>query len=145
MPERLRLTSLEASVTLLNELFANTYGGHYSPEIAKALHPNNWRAWYKPEANPLRPEDFLADIQRSHLIDSVNRVIDRLPGLSIHSERLRKAVRLRLGIEDGTLHTFPEIAETINVVPERARQIEARALRLLRHPSRSRLLRDFLP
>ena len=52
--------------------------------------------------------------------------------------------RLRFGLEDGRPRTLEEVGKEFNVTRERIRQIEAKALRKLRHPSRSKKLRDFL-
>jgi len=59
--------------------------------------------------------------------------------------REEKLLRLRFGLDDGKERTLDECAEAFGVCPQRARQIEARALRLLRHPSRSRKLRSHIP
>lgn len=58
--------------------------------------------------------------------------------------REEKVLRLRFGIEDGRTRTLEEVGKEFNVTRERIRQIEAKALRKLRHPSRSKLLKDFL-
>ena len=58
--------------------------------------------------------------------------------------REEKALRLRFGLEDGRPRTLEEVGKEFNVTRERIRQIEAKALRKLRHPSRSKKLRDFL-
>ena len=60
------------------------------------------------------------------------------------TERERKVVRLRFGLDDGHARTLEEVGKVFNVTRERIRQIEAKALRKLRHPSRSRKLRDYL-
>ena len=60
------------------------------------------------------------------------------------SPRECKVLRLRFGMEDGRAHTLEEVGREFNVTRERVRQIEAKALRKLRHPSRSKLLKDFL-
>ena len=58
--------------------------------------------------------------------------------------REEKVLRLRFGLEDGRPRTLEEVGKEFNVTRERLRQIEAKALRKLRHPSRSKKLRDFL-
>ena len=56
----------------------------------------------------------------------------------------RQVLRLRFGMDDGRARTLEEVGKEFNVTRERIRQIEAKALRKLRHPSRSRKLRDYL-
>lgn len=58
--------------------------------------------------------------------------------------REEKVLRLRYGLTDGKMHTLEEVGEEFDVTRERIRQIEAKALRKLRHPSRSKILKDFL-
>ena len=60
------------------------------------------------------------------------------------TERERQVVRLRFGLEDGRARTLEEVGKEFNVTRERIRQIEAKALRKLRHPTRSKRLKDFL-
>ncbi len=60
------------------------------------------------------------------------------------TEREQKVLRLRFGLDDGRARTLEEVGREFNVTRERIRQIEAKALRKLRHPSRSRKLRDYL-
>jgi RNA polymerase primary sigma factor len=64
--------------------------------------------------------------------------------LSSLSDREKKVLQLRFGLEDGRSRTLEEVGRQFGVTRERIRQIEAKALRKLRHPSRSRKLRDFL-
>ena len=59
-------------------------------------------------------------------------------------EREREVLELRFGLVDGTSHTLEEVGKKFNVTRERIRQIEAKALRKLRHPSRAKKLKDFL-
>ncbi len=60
------------------------------------------------------------------------------------TEREQKVLRLRFGMNDGRARTLEEVGREFDVTRERIRQIEAKALRKLRHPSRSRKLRDYL-
>jgi len=64
--------------------------------------------------------------------------------LSELTERERRVIMLRFGLEDGRARTLEEVGKEFNVTRERIRQIEAKALRKLRHPSRSRKLKDYL-
>jgi len=66
---------------------------------------------------------------------------DVLDGLS---ERERKVLELRFGLLDGEARTLEEVGQEFRVTRERIRQIEAKALRKLRHPLRSRKLKDYL-
>jgi RNA polymerase primary sigma factor len=72
------------------------------------------------------------------LRESLGEVLDQL------GDRERDVLRLRFGLEDGRSRTLEEVGREFNVTRERIRQIEAKALRKLRHPSRSKKLRDFL-
>ena len=64
--------------------------------------------------------------------------------LNTLTPREEKVLRLRFGLEDGRSRTLEEVGKEFNVTRERIRQIEAKALRKLRHPSRSKKLKDFL-
>ena len=72
------------------------------------------------------------------LKEQLNEVLDSL------AEREQKVLRLRFGMNDGRARTLEEVGKEFDVTRERIRQIEAKALRKLRHPSRSRKLRDYL-
>ena len=72
------------------------------------------------------------------LKEQVEAVLDSLTG------RERRVLQLRFGLEDGRARTLEEVGKEFNVTRERIRQIEAKALRKLRHPSRARKLRDYL-
>ena len=64
--------------------------------------------------------------------------------LATLTEREQKVLRLRFGLDDGKARTLEEVGKEFQVTRERIRQIEAKALRKLRHPSRSKKLKDFL-
>ena len=64
--------------------------------------------------------------------------------LSSLTPRERRVLQLRFGLEDGRSRTLEEVGKEFNVTRERIRQIEAKALRKLRHPTRSRKLKDYL-
>ncbi len=88
----------------------------------------------KDERN-LSPEEFATN---EMLKDEISQVLLTL------TEREEKVVRLRFGLEDGKPRTLEEVGQMFGVTRERIRQIEAKALRKLRHPSRSRKLRDYM-
>ena len=69
------------------------------------------------------------------------RVVNVLDTLTPREE---KVLRLRFGLDDGRARTLEEVGKEFNVTRERIRQIEAKALRKLRHPSRSKKLKDYL-
>ena len=80
-----------------------------------------------------------AEAAASNLLrDQLNEVLDTL------TEREQKVLRLRFGMDDGRARTLEEVGKEFQVTRERIRQIEAKALRKLRHPSRSRKLKDYL-
>lgn len=64
--------------------------------------------------------------------------------LNTLNDREQKVLKLRFGLEDGRARTLEEVGKEFDVTRERIRQIEAKALRKLRHPSRSKKLRDYL-
>jgi RNA polymerase primary sigma factor len=75
---------------------------------------------------------------RRLLKEQMNEILDGL------TERERRVLIMRFGLEDGTSRTLEDVGKEFNVTRERVRQIEAKALRKLRHPQRSRKLRDYL-
>jgi RNA polymerase primary sigma factor len=80
-----------------------------------------------------------ADSASRHLLrEQMNEILDGL------NERERKVLMMRFGLEDGNPRTLEDVGKEFAVTRERVRQIEAKALRKLRHPLRSRKLRDFL-
>lgn len=83
----------------------------------------------------MSPEEYATN---EMLKDEISEVLLTL------TEREEKVIRLRFGLEDGKPRTLEEVGQMFGVTRERIRQIEAKALRKLRHPSRSRKLRDFM-
>ena len=83
----------------------------------------------------MSPEEFATN---EMLKDEISEVLLTL------TEREEKVIRLRFGLEDGKPRTLEEVGQMFGVTRERIRQIEAKALRKLRHPSRSRKLRDYM-
>jgi RNA polymerase primary sigma factor len=91
--------------------------------------------------------DFIEDDEALEPMDAAAREMLREQvqnALSILSERERQVLELRFGLIDGKDHTLEEVSRYFNVTRERIRQIEAKALRKLRHPTRSRHLREYL-
>jgi len=91
--------------------------------------------------------DFIEDEDAPSPIDAAARQMLReqvQSALTSLSEREREVLELRFGLKDGKEHTLEEVSRYFDVTRERIRQIEAKALRKLRHPSRSRQLRDYL-
>ena len=91
--------------------------------------------------------DFIEDETLPGPVDSANRQLLREQvhsALSVLAPREREVLEMRFGLNDGQDHTLEEVGRHFNVTRERIRQIEAKALRKLRHPTRSRQLRDYL-
>ncbi len=91
--------------------------------------------------------DFIPDENAPAPVDSASHTLlkEQLADvLGTLTPREEKVLRLRFGLEDGRQRTLEEVGKEFNVTRERIRQIEAKALRKLRHPSRSRRLKDFL-
>ena len=91
--------------------------------------------------------DFIEDEDAPEPMDTAVREMLRESmknALAVLSERERQVLELRFGLVDGKDHTLEEVGQYFNVTRERIRQIEAKALRKLRHPTRSRQLRDYL-
>jgi RNA polymerase primary sigma factor len=91
--------------------------------------------------------DFIVDsahVSPSEQMINVNLHEQTSEVLKSLSEREEKIIRLRFGLEDGSEHTLEEVGQNFAVTRERIRQIEAKALRKLRHPSRSFRLKTFL-
>jgi RNA polymerase primary sigma factor len=91
--------------------------------------------------------DFIEDVDAIEPMDAAAKEMlkDQVQAaLAALSERERQVLELRFGLLDGKDHTLEEVSNYFNVTRERIRQIEAKALRKLRHPSRSRDLREYL-
>ncbi len=87
------------------------------------------------DVNAMTPEEYATNEILKEEIQAV---------LSTLQEREQEVLELRFGLIDGTSHTLEEVGKKFNVTRERIRQIEAKALRKLRHPSRAKKLKDFL-
>ncbi len=91
--------------------------------------------------------DFVEDTDTPHPLDQATRSMLREQvqhALAALTERERQVLELRFGLLDGKSHTLEEVGQYFNVTRERVRQIEAKALRKLRHPALNRHLRDYL-
>ncbi|GAA4717718.1 sigma-70 family RNA polymerase sigma factor [Brevibacillus fulvus] len=87
---------------------------------------------------PYEGIDVLDEVIFSSLKDSIEQVLDEL------TEREENIIRLRFGIDDGRYRTLEEVGKVFGVTRERIRQIEAKALRKLKHPTRARKLKNYL-
>lgn len=148
---------IRVSRQLLQEL-----GREPSPEeISKEMHMpvERVREILKISQEPVSLETPIGEEEDSHLGDFIQDDNVPVPAdaaaftllkeqlvevLSTLTEREQKVLRLRFGLDDGRARTLEEVGKEFNVTRERIRQIEAKALRKLRHPSRSRKLKDFL-
>ena len=91
--------------------------------------------------------DFIEDEVIENPVDYTTRVVLREQldeVLDTLTDRGENVLRLRFGLDDGKMRTLEDVGKVFNVTRERIRQIEAKALRKLRHPSRSKPLRDFI-
>lgn len=132
-----------------------------SEELASELEMNvdKVREIQKISQEPVSLETPIGEEEDSHLGDFIpdddipspqdaatNTMLrDQLfKSLDLLSEREEKVIRLRFGLDDGKVRTLEEVGKVFDVTRERIRQIEAKALRKLRHPKRSERLKDFL-
>ena len=90
---------------------------------------------FVPDERSLSPEEYTTNEILKEEIKSV---------LSTLQPREQQVLELRFGLIDGTSYTLEEVGKRFNVTRERIRQIEAKALRKLRHPSRAKKLKDFM-
>ena len=92
-------------------------------------------------------EDFIRDDEAGIPVDEAGRQLLRRELLNVLKSltpREERVIALRFGLEDGRARTLEELGQEFHVTRERVRQIEAKALRKLRHPSRAKRLRDYL-
>ena len=90
--------------------------------------------------------EFIEDVGGTAPTDAVSDMMRKkqlLEVLETLTPREEKVLRLRYGLDDGRIRTLEEVGKIFNVTRERIRQIESKALRKLRHPSRSKQLKDF--
>ncbi len=130
-------------------------------ELAKKMNTSvdKIREIYKISQEPVSLETPIGEEDDSHLGDFIKDEHNMSPEeyatnemlkdeisdiLLTLTEREEKVIKLRFGLEDGKARTLEEVGQIFGVTRERIRQIEAKALRKLRHPSRSRKLRDYL-
>lgn len=148
---------IRVSRQLLQEL-----GREPTPEeIAKELNmpEDRVREILKISQEPVSMETPIGEEEDSHLGDFIQDDNVPVPAdaaafsllkeqlgevLGTLTEREQKVLKLRFGLDDGRARTLEEVGKEFNVTRERIRQIEAKALRKLRHPSRSRKLKDYL-
>ncbi|MCM1123989.1 MAG: RNA polymerase sigma factor RpoD [Eubacterium sp.] len=148
---------IRVSRQLLQEL-----GREPTPEeIAEQMNmpPERVREILKISQEPVSLETPIGEEEDSHLGDFIQDDNVPVPSdaaaftllkeqlvevLGTLTEREQKVLRLRFGLDDGRARTLEEVGKEFNVTRERIRQIEAKALRKLRHPSRSRKLKDYL-
>ena len=147
----------KVSSTLLHE------NGHEptAEEIAEVMNiaPDKVREILRVAQEPVSLETPIGEEEDSHLGDFIPDEEAQVPAEAAYQSLLReqlsevlstltpreeKVLRLRFGLEDGRPRTLEEVGKEFNVTRERIRQIEAKALRKLRHPSRSKRLKDFL-
>ena len=130
-------------------------------EVAKEMNmnPDKVREIMKIAQDPISLETPVGEEEDSHIGDFIEDQESPAPAEAASYELLREqlnevlhtltpreeqVLRLRFGLEDGRQRTLEEVGQQFNITRERIRQIEAKALRKLRHPSRSKKLRDYL-
>ena len=106
-----------------------------SLETPMVTENENYLSDYLADPNAIQPPDSAAT---QLLKEQIRKVLSTL------STRERRVLPLRFGLEDGRTRTLEEIGYEFSITRERVRQIEVKALRRLRHPSRSQYLRDYL-
>mgnify|MGYP000137703119 CR=1 FL=1 len=138
------------------------FGREASPEeiaVKMDISPEKVREILKIAQEPVSLETPIGEEEDSHLGDFIPD--DDVPApaeaaafamlkeqlnevLNTLTKREQEVIRLRFGLEDGRARTLEEVGKQFDVTRERIRQIEAKALRKLRHPSKSKILKDYL-
>ena len=149
-------------VTKVSRQLLQEKGREVSPaEIAKEMNmnPDKIREIMKIAQDPISLETPVGEEEDSHIGDFIEDQESPAPAEAASYELLREqlnevlhtltpreeqVLRLRFGLEDGRQRTLEEVGQQFNITRERSRQIAAKALRKLRHPSRSKKLRDYL-
>lgn len=149
-------------LTRVSRILLQKYGREPTPaEIAKEMNISEERVReiQKIAQDPVSLETPIGEEEDSHLGDFIEDETTTTPSDSVSTTMLKetlltvlnsltpreeKVLRLRYGVDDGRPRTLEEVGKEFNVTRERIRQIEAKALRKLRHPSRSKHLKDFL-
>ena len=149
-------------LTRVSRMLLQENGREPTPEelaIAMEVPVERVREIQKIAQDPVSLETPIGEEEDSHLGDFIEDDKTQTPGDSVTfimlkeqllgvldtlTPREEKVLRLRYGIDDGKPRTLEEVGKEFNVTRERIRQIEAKSLRKLRHPSRSKKLRDFL-
>jgi RNA polymerase primary sigma factor len=123
------------------------------------MNPDRVREIMKIAQDPISLETPVGEEEDSHIGDFIEDQESPAPAEAASYELLREqlnevlhtltpreeqVLRLRFGLEDGRQRTLEEVGQQFNITRERIRQIEAKALRKLRHPSRSKKLKDYL-
>ena len=147
-----------AAAMLPGDLSFCTYRGH-AHTIARGVPVEKVRKTKEIAQQPISLETPIGEEEDSHLgefIEDKSSVSPSDAAISISLQeqtesllktltpREERVIKMRFGLEDGSEHTLEEVGQSFAVTRERIRQIEAKALRKLRHPSRSRNLRSFL-
>ena len=140
------VSELNIEVTFDNDV--DTFENIYTPDpvsqalaVKKTLNGRPWQDWDEFTFKLTAKDGAPAPAEAASLVllkEQINQVLSTL------TEREEQVLRLRFGLEDGRSRTLEEVGKKFNVTRERIRQIEAKALRKLRHPNRSNKVRDYL-
>ena len=128
-PENLEVVDLLTSIGKEVKLAYEAHQGIYLEQVEESINEDN--------LIDFNAEDPAASASNSMIKDKIIEVLDSL------TTRERNILSLRFGIKDGYGRTLEEVSNQFNLVKERIRQIETKALKKMRHPSRVRKLHDF--